>query len=82
MKVVHRKPVREGKKPQMPMWVPAWIKNELGFLPGDEADWFIGEDDNGVKFGGVQRIPKREGEEEEKREGEEEEDGESKGVEK
>lgn len=67
MKVLQRKPVREEKKPQIPMWVPAWVKRELGFKrPGDE-EWFIGEDDNGERFGGLRRrIPKKEGEGEEK----------------
>ena len=74
MKVVQRKPGREEKKPQMPMWVPAWVKRELGFGPGDDCDWFIGEDDKGERFAGLRRIPKeKEGEGEEKKgEGEEE----------
>ena len=68
MKVLQRKPVREEKKPQTPMWVPAWVKRELDFGPGDESEWFIGEDDNGKRFGGLsRRIPKeKEGEGEEK----------------
>ena len=63
MRVVQRIPVREEKKPQMPMWVPAWIKDAMGFKSIEEAEWFIGEDDNGKPFGGVQRIQKKEGEE-------------------
>ena len=70
MKVVQRKPAREEKKPQIPMWVPAWIKRELGLESAEECDWFIGEDDKGKRFAGLQRIPKKEGEDK----GEEEEE--------
>ena len=66
MKVLQRKPVREEKKPQIPMWVPAWIKRELGLESAEECDWFIGEDDEGKRFGGLHRIPKKEEEGEEK----------------
>ena len=73
MKVVQRKAVRKEKKPQVPMWVPAWVKRELSIGPRDESDWFIGEDDNGERFAGLRRIPKeKEGEEEKGEEGEEE----------
>lgn len=56
MKVVQRKPVKEEKKAQIPMWVPAWIKAELGFERPGEEEWFIGEDDNGERFGGLRKI--------------------------
>ena len=75
MKVVQRKPAREEKKPQIPMWVPAWIKRELGLESVEECDWFIGEDDNGKRFAGLQRIQKKEGEEGEEKKGEGEEEG-------
>ena len=72
MKVLQRKPVREEKEPQMPMWVPAWVKRGVGFTHGDESEWYIMEDDDGTKFGALRRIPKeKEGEEKKGEEGEE-----------
>jgi len=76
MKVVQSKPEKPGKKPQIPMWVPAWVKNELGFKPGDEPIWFIGEDDDGKKFGGVFRRARGEKAEGGEKEGGEEKKGE------
>lgn len=70
--------VRQRKKVQavrvrVTFNIPAWVIKDLGFKPGDEADWQPLVDDNGVNFVGLRRIAakEKEGEGEEKEEGEE-----------
>lgn len=48
--------------------IPAWVYKELGFEPGDQADWVPIVDDKGEKIVALRRIPKEkvEGEEKEK----------------
>lgn len=67
MKVIEKKKVKEVKV-AVNITVPAWIKNDLGFKPGDEAEWFLLETDDGETVGCLRRIPtKTKGEEEEKK---------------